>query len=248
MSKMKKVILFIVEGLSDQNALEPIVDALIDDSQIMFEVVRGDSSIGLSNSIVFSSKNIKNRITDIIKHFLLNNRGIKKDYIEKVIYIVDTDGCFINESFIFDSPKDKTIRYEDDGIYTQDVDFIKKRNHEKSTNLSIISSIDKEIYGLPIETYYFSCNLDHVLHDIRNLEQSLKEAYADDFAERFIGREQEFITFLKENNITLGDEYLMSWSKIKEGLNSLLRFTNFNVFFTQNIQYFREETKLILNS
>lgn len=206
MNRLRNVILFIVEGTSDQNALEPILDALIDDSRIMFTVVRGDATIGLSNSISFTSSNMKNRIKNIIDYFLNNNRGIKKEYIKKVVYITDTDGCFINDSNVYENINDITTRYENDGIYTNNVEFIIKRNHEKSKNLSMIHSVSNGIYGLPIETYYFSCNLDHVLHNIRNLKQALKEEYADNFADKYEGREEEFIGFLNDEKLYLDVE------------------------------------------
>lgn len=47
-----------------------------------------------------------------------------------------------------------------------------KRNEIKVRNLNTINSTDN-VFNLPIEVYYFSCNLDHVLHEKRNLDQSL---------------------------------------------------------------------------
>jgi spore coat polysaccharide biosynthesis predicted glycosyltransferase SpsG len=38
----KKAMIFIVEGISDKEALEPIVAELLDSKNIRFEVVRGD--------------------------------------------------------------------------------------------------------------------------------------------------------------------------------------------------------------
>ena len=51
---------------------------------------------------------------------------------------------------------------------------------------------------LQIEIYYFSCNLDYVLYNIRNLKQELKEDYTINFTEQYEGKEQEFIKSLNQ--------------------------------------------------
>lgn len=88
-----------------------------------------------------------------------------------------------------------------------------------------------KIYTLQIETYYFSCNLDHVLYNIRNLKQELKEEYAINFADQYEGNESNFIKFINKDNFPLSNDYNESWDKIKLSLNSILRYSNFNVFF-----------------
>lgn len=60
MVNMRKVILFIVEGMSDKDALEPIVSELIDTNLVMFEVLRGDATASIYAP--YYDKNIKNRI------------------------------------------------------------------------------------------------------------------------------------------------------------------------------------------
>lgn len=243
MSDMKKVILFVVEGLSDKDALEPIVSELIDTSLVRFEVLRCDATVSIFEP--YYNKNMKDRIKIIVDNYLKNNRGIQKEYIEKIIYITDTDGCFIDNEYIYFSENDKEFRYEDDGIYTNNVVGAERRNELKSRNLSILNSASR-IYDLQIETYYFSCNLDHVLYNIRNLEQELKERHAVDFAENFEGREQEFINFLKEEDIPMGEDYKESWTLIKESLNSLSRHSNFHIFFRNNIEYLVANIKYVL--
>ena len=61
---------------------------------------------------------MKQRITRVIKSFLENNHGIKKKHIEKIIFLSDSDGCYIDDSYIYFSENDISFRYEDDGIYT----------------------------------------------------------------------------------------------------------------------------------
>lgn len=243
MTNMKKVILFIVEGMSDKEALEPILSEMIDDNLVMFEVLRCDATV--SNENPYHTKNMKERIKVIVDNYLENNRGIKKKYIEKLIYITDTDGCFIANEYIHFSETDEHFRYEDDGIYTKNIERAKQRNIKKSNNLNILYSASK-IYDLKIETYYFSCNLDHVLYNIRNLSRDEKEKYAINFAEEYEGKEEKIVEFLSHEGIPLAEDYTDSWIKIKESLNSVLRHSNFHIFFKNNLEYFNENIKLVL--
>lgn len=243
MSNMKKVILFVVEGTSDKEALEPIISELIDTNLVRFEVLRGDATASIFEP--YYQKNMKDRIKIIVDNYLKNNRGIQKKFIEKIIYITDTDGCFIDNEYIHFNDADKEFRYEDDGIYTNNVKGVEQRNKFKSRNLNVLHSASK-IYNLQIETYYFSCNLDHVLYNIRNLKQNLKEDYAIDFAEQYVEKEQEFIKFLNKEDIPMGKDYNESWIQIKESLNSLMRHSNFHVFFKKNIEYLKEDIKYLL--
>lgn len=237
MVNMRKVILFIVEGMSDKDALEPIVSELIETNLVMFEVLRGDATASIYAP--YYDKNMKDRIKIIVDNYLQNNRGIKKQYIEKIIYITDTDGCYLSDDFIYYSEEDDEFRYEDDGIYTNNVEGAKNRNAFKARNLNMLYSASK-IYNIPIETYYFSCNLDHVLYNIRNLKQNLKETYAIDFAEQYEGKEYEFIDFLCHDSLPVGESYHASWSLIQESFNSLMRHSNFHIFFKNNVEYLKK--------
>lgn len=240
---MKKVILFVVEGTSDKEALEPILSELIDTRLVRFEVLRGDATASIAAP--YYRKNMKDRIKIIVDNYLENNRGIQKKYIEKIIYITDTDGCFIDDQYLYYNEEDKEFRYEDDGIYSCYIEAVKQRNKFKSNNLNILNSATK-IYNLQIETYYFSCNLDHVLYNIRNLKQELKEEYAINFSDQYEGNESSFIKFINKDNLPLSNDYKESWDKIKLSLNSLLRYSNFNVFFKNNIDYLKDNIKYMV--
>ncbi|MFQ6793553.1 MAG: hypothetical protein ACLRT4_12310 [Thomasclavelia sp.] len=242
----KKIILFIVEGLSDKDALEPIIAELVDTTKIMFEVLRCDLTTNISD-VWLRNLNMKERVARIVKNFLEQNHGIKKKHIEKIIFLTDMDGCYIDEKYIYYCKDDREFRYEDDGIYTDRVTTAIKRNQMKSRNLNIVNST-REIYNLPFEIYYFSCNLDHVLHDERNLKQSLKEDYAFDFADKYEDKEDEFIDFINDKSLYLSLNYKDSWQLIKENKNSLLRYTNLNVFFINNIEYMKENAKIKINN
>ncbi len=236
----KKILLFLVEGLSDKDALEPILSELVDSAKIRFKVLRCD--LTASSDTEVRNLNMKQRITTVIKSYLVNNHGIEKKHIEKIIFLSDTDGCYIDDSCIYLSEKDTSFRYEDDGIYTSRPDDAINRNQRKSRNLNMIHSTSK-VFTLPIETYYFSCNLDHVLHNKRNLEQSRKEDYAFYFALKYENKEEAFIDFVNDSSLCLAYNYADTWVRIKEDKNSLLRFTNLKTFFDNNLEFLKDEVK-----
>jgi len=242
---IKRLFLFIVEGPSDKEALNPIISELFDTAKIRFEILRSD--LTTNNDTRLRNSNIKQRVTKVIKNYLENNRGMKKAYIEKVIFLTDTDGCYIDNDYIYYSQDEKNFRYEDDGIYTNRVQDAVLRNELKSKNLNIISSTNV-IFSLPFESYYFSCNLDHVLHNERNLGKDLKENYAIEFADRYEDKEEEFIDYVNNHDICLTNNYRDSWIFIKQDKNSLLRYTNLNTFFINNIEYMKEEVKHKISS
>ena len=104
MKKTKnKIVLFIVEGITDQISLENIVDTLVDEynssstytDNVIFEISEGDITSNYSSR----PNNIKSKITKIIKA-----KGKRKyaptDYKE-VIHIIDTDGAYIDDNRIF---------------------------------------------------------------------------------------------------------------------------------------------------
>ena len=81
-----------------------------------------------------------------------------------------------------------------------------------------------------------SCNLDHVLHDKRNLTNDEKENLAIAFARKYKDDIHGFIRFINDSNISVGGTFLETRAFIKEGLNSLGRHTNLGLCF-KNSQY-----------
>ena len=97
--------------------------------------------------------------------------------------------------------------------------------------------------------YFMSCNLDHALYNEINLDKDLKQEYADEFYEKFIGKEYLFPAFLESDVVNeVPDNMGASWRYIKEGLHSLERHTNFGICIaravsTDQTENVVEETK-----
>lgn len=224
----KKVILFIVEGLSEQNALYPIISEILDQQSIYFEITYGDITSDYSEQ---TASNIIDKISAIINSYL-SKRNFRVDDLHEVIFLTDTDGTFIKPQNIEYHGED-TVIYEDDRILTKNIMAIQMRNTIKSQILNRLFNLDSIVIRnveVPFKTFYMSCNLDHVIHNERNMTGS-KVDKANEFADHFDGREKDFISFLKQFMIDEEHNFLESWVNITKSNYSLLRFSNLWLYF-----------------
>ena len=125
--------------------------------------------------------------------------------------------------------------YGKDRIICSDRDFMIRRNITKSYNLNIMSSLSTIKVGskrIPYSLYYFSCNLDHFIHNNANLDPRLKCSLADAYARMYYGRPEAYMEeMISDQGSLKGMNYPESWEFAREGLNSLHRHTNINVLF-----------------
>ena len=96
MMKTKKIILFIVEGITDEMSLSLILSKLVQDSSVQFHVINQDITADFNSNC----QNIIRKIDSQVKKFLAQNNGLKKTDIKEIIHLVDTDGAFIKEDFV----------------------------------------------------------------------------------------------------------------------------------------------------
>lgn len=220
----KKVVLFIVEGITDQESLELLLGEFIqDNSQIIFEVVNGD----ITSSKDIDSTNIKNKLTDIIKGG--GKRKFKpSDYLE-IIHLVDMDAAFVSEDKIYEDKSTNKFIYKEDGIYTNSIQNVIERNKRKKRLLNLLVSTNKVYRSVPYRVFYFSCNLEHVLHNKIEVQDEFKMKYARDFQDKYIDDLDGFINLICNSTFTVDKEYKDSWEFIKKDNNSIKRFTNFNI-------------------
>lgn len=221
----KKVIVFIVEGISDKESLYGVLSELYDDREIEFSVVRGDITTDSKSKI----ENIESRITKYIKDAMNEEKFLKSD-IERVVHIVDMDGAFIPDSNIVFNPSE-TIKYTDSNIETNQVDAIKNRNDKKRKMLNKLSTLHSIYKGLRYDMFYMSCNLEDVLHNIKNASEQEKRRLSEEFDETYFDDPEAFVKFFSEDSIAPTGNYEDTWRYIKLDLNSLRRHSNFNKFF-----------------
>ncbi len=223
----KKVVLFIVEGNSDEHALRSILSKLYKNNrQIKFAITNGD----VTSDPEIDVSQVENVVTKIVKTYITENKLNRSDLFQ-VVQIFDMDGAYIPDDAIIKGEKGKFV-YSTTNISCLTPKEVIDRNAHKRSLMDVLLSIST-ICGIHYEKYFMSCNLDHVLYDVQNLDAEDKIMYADAFKQYFQDKEQSFPIFLEQNAGTdIPLDLDRSWDYIKEGLHSLERHTNLHLYFT----------------
>ncbi len=229
MIKTKKIILFIVEGITDEMSLSLILSKLVQDCSVQFQIINQDITADFNSNC----QNIIRKIDSQVKQFLSQNNGLKKTDIKEIIHLVDTDGAFIKEDFVVEDMKQEKTFYTHNSIVTNKRDLIVERNERKSNILNKLYQTS-HIGRIGYKVYFFSCNLEHVLHNLQNAPYNKKRVYSYDFVDKYVGCEKKFVDFLSCNNFTAKGDYKETWQFIKEDSNSLNRYCNFHLYFKMN--------------
>lgn len=216
----RKIVFIIVEGPSDETALGVALNNIFDEESVYLHIIHGD----ITTRKRVSAQNIVAKIGDEIKQYARDNH-FKPDDFRQIIHIVDTDACYLNEDKVIEDLSLDRIVYQGDGIYTKDVDKIKRRNQQKTDNLYRLSGCG-EIWKIPYRIYYMSCNLDHVLFNKRNNTDEGKERDAFCFAKKYKNDKAGFLEFMCESEFSVKSDYNESWRFIETGDNSIKRYSN----------------------
>ena len=261
----RKVVLFLVEGKSDREALQLAIPELydkIDDTlEVFFPIIRDEDSAERGGDITSSSyidqKGIRkwihpNNIEDAIymsflADFFDDKKILPKD-VSEIIQIVDTDGAYIDDEDISEDaslPKEESPLYTDNGIVCVNKERIIHRNKQKRDNLDYLSScssIKVRQKTVPYSVYYFSCNLDHFLHNSANLDYRMKRQLADIFARNYIDNAEGFVNQISSDHGAVKSmSYEESWNYIKADNHSLHRHTNINLLLSSLLKRINEE-------
>ncbi|OPL08314.1 MAG: hypothetical protein AVO33_11290, partial [delta proteobacterium ML8_F1] len=173
----KKVILFIVEGITDKTSLGGIIDKLVSSNLVRFYITGGD----ITSDRFSNSSNAITKVNDHVRVFLTRELGIKKRDIVHIVHLVDMDGAYI-ESNQIQVDEVEEFAYSESAIIANGVEHVVERNSRKQQVINRLSLCPK-ISGIPYSMYYFSCNLEHVLHNEINLADELKMEYAERFSD-----------------------------------------------------------------
>ena len=221
----KKIIFVIVEGPSDEEALGVILSRLFNKSTLHVHIERQDITTQTGNT----SFNIIEKVCKLIKKYAKDN-NYQKVHFEQIIHITDTDGAYILSDLIIQNPLLTNNIYTVCNIQTSNKIGIERRNIQKSSNISKLSSI-QTMWGLPYQIFYMSCNLDHVLYDKLNTNNIDKEKNAYMFAQKYKNDLQGFLSYINNSEFSVTTEYIASWNFIKRDNNSLKRYTNLGIVF-----------------
>lgn len=132
----KKVVIVIVEGVSDEIALEGSLRNLYKNKEVKFSIVRSDITSDKN------SKNIKKEVAELVK-FEMEKKFLKKENILRVIHITDMDGAYISEDAIIELEKTQGFKYSETQIVASSKKKVIERNKKKSENLNVLSSVSK---------------------------------------------------------------------------------------------------------
>lgn len=248
----KKVVLFIVEGPSDQRALETsfseIYSSIDPDITVEFTMIdpdKGKNQFGggdITTSSWVTPENIEKKLySKIIDPFLSKEKYYAKDLFE-IIQITDLDGAYIPDDAVKTdkSAKDGPI-YKDTGILTMNRDGIIARNHNKmnvTNKLVSLSKIKVDTKTIPYSLYFFSSNMDHYLNHDANLPWQEKIRKANDFSDNCLFGLEPFYKMFCSDTDALNMNWLESWDFVrKEGcFESIKRHTNLNILINSLIE------------
>lgn len=271
------LLLFVVEGASDIMALrDPINHYLTDILHLEVETTfcqcRGDKT---ADDNIRPDELLKQLDKIVDDHLVGTPEYYTFADVSAIIYVCDTDGTYIPDKNCHEADENhplpmgadgkKKLLYEKDGIYGTDADKIIKRNKVKSSRMDKLLSSHyrtKEKHTVKRQVYYFSANLDHFLHDDRNLYYGKKVNWAAEFAhdpDKALRRLLNHSTCVDvqaleyEGLLPLHADYdakrlyALSWKYIKRGLNSIKRHTNLNLLLDalekEGLEIFEVETK-----
>ncbi len=223
-----KLLLFIVEGRTDETALAPALEKIINNT-IKFKVMRSDITCDYASTV----DNIEERIKKVaVRKFLSDNSHFTANDICGIVHIVDLDGSFTSDEIIQINNDIDKAQYYDEHIENQEdkLEEFKLTRENKRKILKHLASI-KEIkipYGIvvPYEIYYMSCNLDHVLHNKRNSTNDEKKNDSITFADE-CDDPIKFEELFNSTDIKFDGNYQSTWLDIQNDFNSLKRGSNF---------------------
>lgn len=221
-----RLVIFIVEGQSEENALYPVMKSFFSPDEVIFHIYHGDLTV--KNYQGTPVREIESIVRTIMKRYALRRSDIRC-----VIELTDTDGCFIPNSLIIQDDSARHISYSDDAIHTMYKESIEERNLKRRSNLDYLIATSALKGRIPFAIFYFSRNLEHAIYGIGgHVSDGRKTDLAYRFSDRFGFSHQAFIRYLEEEGITPEGSYQRTWEAIQNGNESLKRHSNLLLLFS----------------
>lgn len=222
----RKVLLFIVEGTSDKVSFQSVLENFFEQFNVKVAVMYCDITIKDSPT----PAEIKSIMSNKIDEFCSIEKIHFPEDVAKIIHLVDTDGAFIPDVNIHLKISGE-IEYTNNSILTVNPESIKRRNKTKSSIVNKLATMGN-LNSVEYKVYYFSRNLEHVLHNnssslTKEDKTRLSENFDDTYAENLNG----FLDFIKDKIFAVPGDYKQTWDFIKQGVNSLNRYSNFYLLF-----------------
>lgn len=180
----KRVILFVVEGPSDQDALIPFIENEVQSNKVRTTVknMHGDiltKYIDGTRRYEVNTSNVRRELSKKIDEYLdspsIKSEQIKRKDLKKIYYITDTDYCFFQE---FEHSKNKK-------------ECLMKIFYFEKLELKNNIEVD-------IDVIFFSKHLEHVLRNIEeNLSNKEKAKIAIEFSKESLKNRSFYIDTFK---------------------------------------------------
>ena len=227
----KKIILFLVEGEHDVAALnEPFKNVLMKYSQnknIKLEFTYGDITSDIENRRESISHVVSNHVRGYCEEYFL-----EKDDILQAVLLLDMDGAYTECEMVQDDTLENTF-YGENSIICKNPTELQRTHEQKRKQMDTLITLKKVFGGIPFRLYFMSCNLDHVI--CGNANNDDKYRASEDFKHNYEKNADEFIAFFNNPEIILSNDYAESWDAIRQGENSLKRYSNINIFLKSNL-------------
>ena len=208
--------------------LENIFKKIYRYKDIHFEFTHGD----ISSDENIDKENVEKEIYKFVDKYR-QYKKLKLSDIWQIVQIFDMDGAYIDDSNVIQGESTEII-YSTENISCKNTQKVIDRNKHKREIMDYLLTCDN-IKGISYKGYYLSSNLDHALYNKLNLSDEEKSQYSQEFYEQFMGNEALFIKFLEMDVVNgVPQSFSASWRYIREGLHSLQRHTNLNIYFKEN--------------
>lgn len=235
---MKKVILLLMEGPSDEDALLAPTKAAISDVLVDSECFHTDvttASLFPYNASFDVSSDVSKTVGDFVDSYLDKNPGYDWGDLAAVIQVIDLDGALVRPDSVIEDWSTHKIQYGDEAISTPDRDFLLRRNRVKTASikkLCNIETIGKGRKKIPYRIFFMSRNLEHALYGIsRELCDEEKEQLSFAYAKTCRDKPSFFLDSLKDEAIAVPGGYEETWRHCFQGTNSLKRGSNYHLLF-----------------
>ena len=232
MSKTRKVILFVLEGPSDETALGGLFERIFDSSTVKFDIIHGDITTSYR-----STEKIREHLRRAIIAHLSQDLGYSWRDLERVVLICDSDGVFIPDDNVCES-EDGRLHYGAECIFAGNRELICNRNKKKSDALRKLIGVSELTYNkckVPLSVYFLSRNLEHALSnkpgECGDFE---KEELARKFARKYRNDIGGFVSYLR-NDLAVEGDYKQTWDYLAEGTNSLSRCSNLHLVLPETL-------------
>lgn len=226
---MNKLVIFITEGKSEENALYTLMRSYFRPDKVVFHIYHGDLLIKR-----YRKGGVVSEINEIVA-YECRKYGLTTDDIKRVIHIADTDGLFIPDTAVKFDEKAQKAKYTANAIYTNNPDSILQRNKRRRLNIKQLIITTKIQDGIPYHIFYLSRNIEHALYGLEgHVNDNRKTDLAYKFSDRFGYDWKAFISYIETEEITLGNNFEESWKLIKNDTESLCRHSNILYLFNES--------------